>query len=147
MTTRLILFSALALGISHTAQAWLFLGNPKISIAVDRPEVDLVSATVVLDQVRVHKCGGGYTDYAVDETIDAVAGWDITVTGGDLCGVSFDWDSTMAIEGDDWALDYDEVRTSVTLDGSTTVWTGLTPFTVTEGEFSGNPPRLYVTVE
>lgn len=147
MTTRITVICTLALGLSATANAWVYVGNPKVSILVDRPAGDFVSGVVVLERVRIHKCGGGYIDHAVNETIDPVSGWDLAIDSGNYCGVSFDWDSTMTVEGDDWTVEYDEAVTSVTLDGTATVWTGLTPYTVTEGEYSGSPPRLYVTVE
>ncbi len=132
---------------STQAHAWIYSGNHKVSILVDRPEADLDAATVVLDRIRMHKCGGGYTDYEIDQSIDAASGWSTTVSGGSLCGISFDWDTDMLIDTQDWSATYSEYRTSQTLDGTETVWTALTPFTVTEGQFFGKAPRLYVSLD
>ncbi len=65
MYKRLIL-GVLSLGFVDVAHAWIYVGNPKLTVEVNRPEGDFVSGSVDLHQVRMHLCAGGYTTYAVD---------------------------------------------------------------------------------
>ncbi len=133
--------------ILSQAHAYIFIGNPGTTISVD-PAGGLTEAEATVDAIRVHKCGGGYTTFDIDETVDLIAGITIDIQPGDLCGVSVDWGSDVTFGTDAWSGTYDEPYTSVTLDGSpSTVSTALTPFEVTSGTFSGSPPRLVVTVE
>ena len=75
--------SALFLALASSAHAFVFIGNPKLHLEVSRAEADLTGGDAYVDLVRVHACGGGYTDYAVEQWVDPTDGWDTTIAGGD----------------------------------------------------------------
>ena len=130
-----------------SAHAYIFVGNPEANIKMVVPGTALSYADADVDYVRVHKCGGGYNQYDVSDTVDMVTGFTVDIDPGNLCGVSVKWDSDVDFGATGFDATYAESYTSVTLDGSpSTVWTGLTPFTVVSGEVPGLP-RLVVTVE
>ncbi len=142
-----MLFPSLAL-LSSVAHAWIFVGNPEGNFKIELPGTQLSYAGATVDYVRVHKCGGGYDQFEVDKTVDLVNGFTVAINPGDLCGVSVKWTGDVEFGGSNWDVTYSEPYTSVTLDGSpSTVWQGLTPFTVTNGDIPSGGPRLVVTVQ
>jgi len=142
MFTRLLALAALS-----SAHAYIFVGNPEAGIQLVVPGATLTYADADVDYVRVHKCGGGYDQFDVDDTVDLAAGFTVAIDPGDLCGVSVKWASDVDFGASGFDATYSEGHTSVTLDGSpSTVWTGLTPFTVVSGDLPAMP-RLVVTVE
>src|SRR5687768_16459739 len=105
----------LLIGAVSPAHAVVFAGNPKVGFHVDRSAGDYVDGAVYLTGVRVHYCGGGYDQYAVGQTVDPVAGHEVTVAGGDLCGVTWYWGSAMEIEGASFSLEANDASTSATI--------------------------------
>lgn len=139
---------ALAAIIPQSAYAWFYAGNPKLGIWVDRPAHDLLAADVTLNLVRVHKCGGGYDTYTVNQTLDLVTHYSITINGGNLCGVSLDWTSSMLVEKQGaWVVEYDESVTSIELTEADSDYSVLSPVDVVSGTFSGAFPRAYVDID
>ena len=132
---------------SQAAHAWVYIGNPKLTVTVDRPQHDLLAADAVIEGVRVHRCGGGFDDYSVGASYDLVDGYGLDIEGGNLCGVSVDWSDELLVETPTASLSYDEPSTSVTLDGTDASWSLLTPFVVEEGTMSGAPPRMVVVIQ
>jgi hypothetical protein len=119
-----------------------------VKLQVDRAAGDLTSAVGTLDAVRMHACGGGYTDFAVDEELDLTTQVTVTVSAGAWCGVSALWGSSLVISNGSWTVEYAEPYTSAVIDSNpedTSV--ALTPVDVVSGTPSGLPPRLYVTVQ
>jgi hypothetical protein len=133
--------------LSSPAHAYIYVGNPELTVRVARPAGDLTASSAHLARIREHKCGGGTVDVWIDETVDLRAGFTVSVPGGDLCGFSFDWDSAVVTSTSGWTVSYAESFTSVAMPDAPTGWTALTPFTVTAGSFSGDAPRLLVSVD
>jgi len=138
---------ALLLALTNTADAFVFIGNPKLKIEAVRTESDLVDGEAYLDAVRVHKCGGGYTDYQIDQWIDPVEGWETTISGGNLCGASVKWGSDLLVESSSFQLRYEQVVTHVPFASVAGGEEELTPFVVESGSFSGSNPMLMVTLD
>ncbi|MEL6342473.1 MAG: hypothetical protein AAFV53_05030 [Myxococcota bacterium] len=132
------------------AYAVVHAGNPHLEFWVDPPEGSLTTGDVTLDRVRVHLCGGGYTDYPVGAAIDPVAGYGLTIQGGDLCKVTFFWDSDMTLEGSNaigaYSLRYTEAFTEVVLSGPD-YGADLDPFIVENGVVHAGNPHLPVEVD
>ena len=134
--------------LSTPADAYVYAGNPKITIEVTRAEDDLTSADVWLESVKVHACDGSTpTVVTVDAATDLTQPWSTTIAGGDLCGVSVRYDSALTIDTASWSVEHDEPKTQVVFNGWDPVTVPLTPFTVQSGTFSGNPPALILTLE
>lgn len=130
-----------------SAHAYIFVGNPEAGVRLEVPGASLTYADADVDFIRVHQCGGGYTQFEVDAAVDLVAGFTVDIDPGNLCGVSVKWASDVDFGGSGFDATYSEGHTSVTLGGSpSTVWTGLTPFTVVSGDLPAMP-RLVVRVE
>lgn len=126
---------------------FVFVGNPVAKLRIDRPAQDLASAEVTVERVRLHACGGGATDFWVEQEVDLTEELEVAVAAGDWCGLSVAWGGEGRIEGPSWVLSHDEPTTSVEIDSADPVSAPLTPFTVVSGSFSGNAPRLYVRIE
>ncbi len=139
--------SALFLALASSAHAFVFIGNPKLHLEVSRAEADLTGGDAYVDLVRVHACGGGYTDYAVEQWVDPTDGWDTTIAGGDLCGVSVKWGSDVSVQSSTFALRYEQLVTQVPFTTSTGGATSLTPLVVESGTLTGSPPVLQATLD
>jgi hypothetical protein len=152
MTRLHALFPTLAGLALHAAPAGatLYTGNPDLGFRVDRPQGDYTDGEVVLDKVRVHHCGGGSTDYDIDETVDPVEGYSLTISGGDHCGVTWFWDSDLDIDGSGsygtFTVRFSEASTGVTLDTEIDP-VALTPYEVVSGTMSGGGPWLLTWIE
>lgn len=134
----------LLLGVSVPSHAIVFTGNQRLSFWVDRSAGDLTDGSVYLNKIRVHKCDNTHVDYPVNASLDPVAGSSIVIAGGDLCGATWYWGSTMTLHGDngnDFTIDYDD-NTTHNVFASPLVATPLTPYEVTEGSISGTGPKL-----
>ena len=141
----------LALALSAApAHAIVYGGNPDLSLKVDRPPHDIVEASVDLATVRVHTCGGGYTDYTIGDPVDLALGFSIPIANGDYCAVTVFWDSVMTIVGDnpdyDFVLEYSYASTGLQLQGTEQA-VGLAPFTLVSGIIYGGNPALVVRIE
>jgi hypothetical protein len=133
----------LALG---TADALIYSGNPDWSFYVDNTGGTLTGGEVWLNKVRIHRCDGGYTEYAVQQSVDPVVGHTVVdITGGDLCAATMYWGSDMELSGSGFTLRYAENTTTVSLDPLSAAW--LTPYDVTSGTLSGGAPKLFVTLQ
>jgi hypothetical protein len=134
--------------VSTPAFAWTWFDNlPVVSVRINRSTNDVTSAVGYVEDIRMHKCGGGFTDYAVDQTIDLKNAFTKTVGTGDWCGVSVRWGSNVAITNGAWTVQYSELFTALPIDSKpATMNTALTPYDVSTPTFSGTAPRLYVTV-
>lgn len=122
-------------------------GNPNLHIHVDQAAGYLTQGSVDLDKVRVESCGGGFTDYQVDQSIDPVAGFDLSISGGDLCGVELFWDSEMMLDGSGpqgaFSLSYDQTSTWIALPAQPQA---LTPWTPETGIVHGGNPNIYLSI-
>ena len=140
----------LSLLLLASAHATLYFGNPNLGFRVDRPAGDYVAGSVTLDKVRVHHCGGGFTDYEVDSVIDPVAGYTLTIAGGDHCALTFAWASALVIEGHGslgpFTVRYAAGATTVPLSEEIAP-VALTPYSVASGSMSGGAPWLLAFVE
>ncbi len=145
--SNIILTAVAALAFGTQAHAYIYVGNPVLTLKLDRVPGDITAGDATIDGVRVHTCGGGYVDFVLDDVADLAAGWSTTVDSGDLCGVSVDWGSSVDATNGSWAVAYDEPTTSFTLDGNPAqVSVGLTPFSVVSGTWSGPPVLLTLTL-
>ncbi|MCB9688556.1 MAG: hypothetical protein H6735_26195 [Alphaproteobacteria bacterium] len=138
----------LALLLAAQAHAYIYTGNPDFGVEVNRLANDYVEGDVHLDKVRIVRCDASWTDYTVDGDVDVVAGFTLTVAGGDLCAAVFYWGSTMTIDGDGslgaFTVSYDKATTTVLFDDPITP-KALTPYTVTSGSMEGWGPWLVMT--
>lgn len=140
-----LLAVASTVAFASTAEAIIHGGNPHLDFFVTPPEGTLSGGDVDVDRIRVHNCGGGFTDYIVNETIDPVEGYGLDITGGNLCGVTVFWDSDMYLDGNnvsgDYTIRYDDDLTYVPL-GNPTSAVPLAPFFVEDGIIHGGNPHL-----
>jgi hypothetical protein len=136
---------SLAFLVPPAANAYIYVGNPTLSFHVTRPADDFESGTVVLHQLKMHKCNGQTITSTPDATIDPVAGWSTIIPGGDYCSTTLVWDPAMEIEGDTFVIEYDAGQTTVQL-GSQIAPVSLTPVDVVSGSFSGTAPRLVLQI-
>lgn len=140
-------FAIIALSVvPDVATAITYSGNPSLQFHVERPAGDLISGNVKLNKVRVYRCNNaGWTDYSVNGWIDPVAGYSVTVDGGDLCGAQWYWGSSMTLTGVGFTATMDDPNTAVQF-GNPTAPTSLAPVTVTSGTMTGAAPALYADV-
>lgn len=147
MLTFPLLLTALTQSPAHAV--W-YIGNPVLDFRVDRPAGDYLEGTVVLDKVRVFHCGGGSTDYEVDETIDPVVVQHVSIDAGNHCALRFFWSSDLDIDGDGslgpFTVRYAEDTTDVTL-ATDIEPVALTPYSVVSGSMSGGAPWLLTNIE
>ena len=132
------------------ARAVIYAGNPNLGFRVDRPADDYIGGTVTLDKVRVHHCGGGWTDYPVGQVIYPVAHYTIRFAAGDHCRVSYYWGSALEIDGDGslgpFAVAYSQAITTVTL-AADIDQIPLAPYSVVSGSMSGGAPWLLMSID
>jgi hypothetical protein len=129
-----------------TANATVYTGNPSLTFHVTRPENDFVGGYVVLHQLRIRKCNNQTLTYTIDDEIDPVDGWSKTISGGDYCAATLVWDTVMEIDGSSFVIEHDAASTVVPLSGSSQTVV-LSPIDVVSGTFSGNLPRLVLTIQ
>ncbi|MCA9493553.1 MAG: hypothetical protein KC621_26660 [Myxococcales bacterium] len=138
----------LALLLAPQAHALIYTGNPDFGVEVTRLAGDYVEGTVHLDKVRIVECDATWKDYTIDADPDPVAGFTLTVDGGDLCAAVFYWGSDLVIDGDGslgaFTVTYDKATTTVTF-GDPIVPKALSPYTVTSGSMEGWGPWLVMT--
>lgn len=132
--------------LSAPAGAVVYIGNPALGFRVDRPQDDYVQGVVVLDKVRVHHCGGGYTDVAVGETIDPVQLTFVGLPAGDHCSLTWYWGSALDVDGPSYTVRYAEPTTTVDLDVEIPP-KRLAPYSVVSGSMSGGGPWLLSAIE
>jgi hypothetical protein len=136
----------LLLGLTGSADAITYDGTPVLRFRVDRPANDFVSGEVELIGVRVHHCGGGYTDVSVNDVFDPVAGGQFGIPAGDHCQITFAWGSDLEVQGPGYVVVYSESTTAVPLDEAIDP-VYLSPYTVVSGSMSGYGPWLVVTID
>lgn len=136
------------LGLSSSAEAWWYFGTHELEFKVDRTEGDLTMAEGYVEEVRVHKCGGGYDTYTIQEDVDLLVGKTISIDEGDFCGASVDWTGVVEVEkSGSWLVEYSESHTSVTFTTADGGSSALLPMEVITGSHSGAVPHLIITVE
>lgn len=149
MLTLALLTSNLLVADAHAS---VYGGNPSLWMKTDRPAHDFTAADVLLEGVEVHYCGGGSTEYVVDEVIDPVAGWGTVIGGGDLCGVTFHWDSALVIDGirnnTPFSIGFGSASASTYVPiGASIGPVALTPVQVLSGTFPSGSPLLLMTLD
>jgi len=140
------LLIAMGLLAPLSANATQYGGNPVLSFHVTRPENDFVAGDVVLHQLRMRKCNNQTVTYTIDDDIDPVDGWSKSIPAGDYCNATLVWDTVMEIDGPSYVLEYDAASTAVPLSGQSQTVV-LSPIDVVSGTFSGNLPRLVLTIQ
>ncbi|MCB9687906.1 MAG: hypothetical protein H6735_22890 [Alphaproteobacteria bacterium] len=133
--------------LATPAQAFVYVGNPPLTLQVVRDEADLTSGSVDLLGVRVHKCAGGYDDYEIDEVVDPTEPFTVTIAGGNLCAVTVGWSSDLTVTNGSFVLRYEYAYTTVMLSGAAYDEEPLVPFVVDSGTFSGSKPDLRITID
>ena len=143
------MLSSLLLLIS-SADAFVYIGNPNLDFRIDRPADDYLGGTVTLDKVRVNHCAGGSTDYQVDQTLDPVAVYTLTIAGGDHCSVTYYWASAIVIDGEGqlgpFTVRYSQATTTVQLKADIEP-VALNPYSVASGSMSGGAPWLLMDID
>lgn len=132
------------------ANAVIYVGNPDLTITVDRSQHDLDSGSVQLDKVRMHACSGTTTDYTVSSTIDPVYGYTLGISGGNYCGVTFFWSSSMLLDGtnNNGAFEFSYSRSTTYVALATPIPpVGLSPITVVYGSPGLGLPELQVAIQ
>jgi hypothetical protein len=134
--------------LSTAAHAAIYAGNPEMTIKVDRAAHDFATGDVELWKFVVHSCGGGALTYYVNDAIDPVAGWVTHIQGGDLCGITLYWNSSMLIDGSGGAftIAYTHATTEVSI-GATIPSVALSPVQVISGSYSGGSPALWLKLD
>lgn len=147
---RPLFVSCLVLVLAAEAHAVYYAGNPTVGFRVDRPAGDYDDGAVDVDKLRVHHCGGGYTDYDVSAVVDPVAGHEVTIAGGDHCSLTWFWDSDVVIDGTgaSGAFTVEATADSVTIPLDTEIDPVLlTPWSVTSGTMGGGGPWILTYVD
>jgi hypothetical protein len=132
--------------LSAPAHAFIYVGNPSLGFRVDRPQADYVDGAVHLDKIRVHHCGGGYTDVTVDQTLDPVALNHVAIPAGDHCSLTWYWGGDLDVDGASYTVRYAEATTTVVLDAEIPP-KSLSPYSVVSGSMSGGGPWLLSAIE
>lgn len=144
------MFTTLLLLLVPSASAIIYGGNPELTLQVTRPTGDLDDGGVLLHKVRLVACGGGWTDFVIDETIDPVVGYTLDVSAGDWCTARFYWDNDLILNGTNsngsYRMRYEQDVTVVTL-GSPIVPVALTPYVTVFGIIYGGNPELHVVID
>ena len=138
--------SLLVLAGVLSANATIYDGNPTLSFHVTRPENDFTGGDVVLHQLRIRKCNNQTVTYTIDDEIDPVDSWSKSIPAGDYCTATLVWDTVMEIDGSNFVIEYDAASTVVPLSGQSQTVV-LSPIDVVSGTFSGNLPRLVLTIQ
>lgn len=142
------MWSSLVALLSIPAHAYIYAGNPDVTAWVSRPASDLGASSADLDFVREHLCGGGTVDVQVDENVDLLDGITIAIPAGNLCALSFHWASAVTTaKSGAWTVSYTESATWVDVSAGPDAYTPLTPFVVNSGTFSGDAPRLVLSID
>lgn len=130
------------------AHAFLFGGTPDVEVQVDNIMGQYSSGSVFLTKVRAMECSGGFTDYAINKWIDPVAGYAITIEGGDLCNIRYYFGSAMTLHGANanstFTVVYDDPYGTIDIDPEIAT-PALTPYTVTQGS-TALAPRAYLSI-
>ena len=136
--------------LTPKAEAVIYVGNPDLGFRIDRPADDYVGGTVTLTKVRVSHCGGGFTDYAVNQTLDPVAVYTLPIAAGDHCSVTYYWGSALLIDGEGsqglFTVRYAQATTTVTLKADIDP-VALSPYSVVSGSMSGGAPWLLMDID
>jgi hypothetical protein len=122
-----------------------YSGTPIVDFRVDRPADDYIDGTVTLTKIRVHACGGGYTDVTVGQTIDPVAVQSVQIPAGDHCQLTFYWSTSLDIDGPTYTVRYSSSTTAVPLSADIEP-VYLSPWSVVSGSMSGGGPWLLVDI-
>ena len=130
--------------VTLSSPAAVFYGNPKASFKVDRPEGDYIDGSVYVYALRVTNCSGTETSYAVKQWVDPVAGYTLTINGGDLCEATWEWDSDFEINGPGYSLGASPTNTTFDLEHIIPV--RLQPYEVDSGSYTGHPPFVLMTL-
>lgn len=135
----MLLFVASALAVQYQ-------GTPVFTFRVDRPAGDYVEGAVGLEKLRVHHCGGGYTDVSVGATVDPVAPVSIPVPAGDHCAVTLHWSTDLDVDGPTWTVRYAQASTTLVLEEEIAPKL-LSPWTVVAGTMQGGGPWLLAAID
>ncbi len=140
---RALLLALLAL--PQAAHAWKMDGNPILDVEVKRNLNDLARADVYLDEIRVHKCGGGYDAYPVGQFLDLTATFSIEVAPADVCAVSLHYGTAMEMEqvNDGFIVQYTGAFSAIEIVDDSPASTALAPVEVIRGPFTGKYPRVW----
>lgn len=124
------------------AAALVWTGTPVIGFRIDRPGVsDLISGEVVLDELTVHYCDSTTVDYPIGAVIDPVAGYERTISGGDLCGATWHFSTIMEVDGSGFQLEIGDASVYTPIIPSMP-WVTLSDVDVVGGSMSGDDPAL-----
>ncbi|MCA9490407.1 MAG: hypothetical protein KC621_10800 [Myxococcales bacterium] len=131
------------------AHAILIGGNPNVGVSIDNVLGQYDDGSVYITKVRAMECGGGYTDYTINKWVDPVAGYTLTIDGGDLCNIRYYFGSPMTLHGTNangaFTVTYDEPYGTIDIDPEIAT-PALTPYTVPQGATS-IAPRAYLSLE
>ncbi|MCB9673446.1 MAG: hypothetical protein H6736_24700 [Alphaproteobacteria bacterium] len=133
------------LTLGTPAHAAIYSGNPATTFRIDRPQGDLTDGDVNVYKLRIHYCGGGYTDYSVKQWVDPVDGFSVTINGGNLCSATVFWDSDIVLHGNGFEIVAEPTLTSVSLDPIKDA--DVLPWHVTEGNPGAGTPQLLVELD
>lgn len=132
--------------LSSLALAVQYQGTPALTFRVDRPAGDYVEGAVGLEKLRIHHCGGGFTDVTVGAGVDPTDPTTVGIPAGDHCAVTFHWSTALVVDGPAFTVRYAEETTTVVLDTEIAPKL-LSPWTVIAGTMSGAGPWLLVDVD
>ena len=139
----------LALWSSLPARAIIYGGNPTLTVHIERAEGDLDGGLASPQKVRLHACGGGYTDFAIGGTVDPVEGFSVPVVAGNWCGIVLFWEEPTTLWGENssgpWEITVHDPAHGGALGSSPTVVPLY--FTVEEGIIYGGNPTLVLSIQ
>lgn len=134
------------LALALPAHAVVYGGNPGITVRIAHVPDDLDYGVATAVKVRLHACGGGFTDYWIGEAVDPVAGFTIPVDAGNWCAAVVYWEDEPVLYGNSYVIAATE-----TSHGGALVANGptLDPFyhTVIQGVVYGGNPEVILRIE
>lgn len=144
-----MLYPIVLAALTTPAHAMVFEEDAILGFRLDRPADDLAGGAVHVDRVRAHHCSGGtHVDFVIDDTVDPVAGFAVTLTtGGDYCTITAMFDSDIEIDGDGGAFTVVSDAPHVSLNPANPGWVDPGSWEVTAGSMSGAWPAFTMWLE
>ncbi len=138
----LLLFS------TPNAEAFIYGGNPKLSVHAWVPQQSMDEGGAELDFIKLIPCApGAPTTVAIDEVFDIVAGADFDVPSGDWCTAELHWTGTTTLDSSEVEIEVDASFSVFDVDDGTAVSRNFGPFEVLSGNHYGGHPKVTIEID
>ena len=102
------------------ADAYVYWGNPTLKLEVNTIDGDALYGASEIMGVRLHRCDADEEeeDIYVFQTIDPVAGWELSIPEGDYCEAQIRWDGPTKVYVSDGVIRSNALVTTLKLEPS-----------------------------